>query len=746
MAMCEERIPIFPIRYTIKAKKEGDPERSYTESDLEKGYPKLKHSQYTTRLLREGFVYIYDGSKGDKAGLQLWKVNPEGTFTELTSLTTIPDSDKEKYKTGHTHTFISACAKSTKAYVGFTDTLWTKDKYADIVANKGNIRDNLMRKINVKQWAGTRTQDGTHKGKDTFPVEKIKDILEEYKNKNWKKDLAWSKRNTQLGFAEPDALKGVMSAIASRGQIVVALHDNIGLLEDQKMIIHHYKSFHAIYVQKHHRKKLIADLIDQVYTQNFATGKSITSNEKLDQFISSEITQLRQSYDRHRTYVSPEYMGDRGRRDYKTNLAEQALKDEPKSAVGYRSAVLTNVAKRQAKHVNEAERLRWLNKYNKDVKKLLKKVIEAKNDRCELLKTYTKTGKPTDVGSSFLTYDKDNPISGGAHAQAFANITEGMMADVSVVSGVKNCEHDLFDQWWQKPLADNPQLVNLRLDDNLLVHVIKNKADTSAGIAGGLDGLGGMLAPNFASSEIMHNLVVYTLVKDPKWRGAVLNNIDNMFKDMLKMPSVAHAEELRSILEGNHQKLTGNYRANVKIEKLSPRAYAKRFGVAADLGEEAIERVLNASGGLKGEQSVLTIAHVQDQAKLKDKLENPFGGKISGAVSLLGILLFAFNLKGAISTYSHDDNGENSFNLGSAAFGLGSSINAMAIAIKPVLGTQAYARYVTHYTLTRTLATVGVMRFFGYLGALFEGITQGIRGYKAHSVGDTDAGNYYALA
>ena len=361
MAMCEERIPLYPVRYTV-VEKGGLDAYSYNHADLETGYPELKHSTYTLRLLREGFVYLYDANKGDKKGLQLWKVNPEGDFTELTSLTTIPNGDKKVYKTGKRLPFISACAESTEVYVGFTDTLWTEKVYGDIVANQGNIRDNVMSKINVKQWAGTRTSDGTHKGKNTFPVDRIKENLEEYKN--IKANLAWSGRDTELGFKEPDALKGVMSGIASRGQIVVALYDNIGLVEDQGMLIHKRRKKVGIYAQEQGRKKLVAGLIEDLYKQDFAKSRKIKGGmAEVDTSLQKEINNIK-TQGGHR---------GKGVRDAVARAVENGLSAE--------SYILSKASPLKFRHIDEAERLKFIRDYDKEITRLTKRVIETKNDR-----------------------------------------------------------------------------------------------------------------------------------------------------------------------------------------------------------------------------------------------------------------------------------------------------------------------------------------------------------------------------
>ena len=300
---CELSVPIYPVRYTVKERKPGDAAYAYSEADLESGYEELKHSQYTTRLLREGFVYLYDANKGENKGLRLWKVNKEGSFTELNAkIATLENLDK-LYKTGSTVSFIKASAKSTETYIGYTDTLWTANIYAKIVRDTDNIRQNTMTQINIKKWVDTQPD------KNTFPAAKAGKLVEEYKDSNWKTNLQCSLWETEPMFESCETLDLVMATQPKcKAQIIAALYDNIGLVEDQTMLLHHYRSFYTAYTAKHHRKKLVADLIDQIYTQNYATEKEISGGEAaVKQSIQTDITLKKEYYDKQMHYTSSDY-------------------------------------------------------------------------------------------------------------------------------------------------------------------------------------------------------------------------------------------------------------------------------------------------------------------------------------------------------------------------------------------------------------------------------------------------------
>ena len=732
---CEPRVAIYPVRYTVIERNQVDPNYAYQNAglDLQTGYPTLKHSQYTMRLLTEGFVYLYDETKDS---LLLWKITEQGAFIELIAKTATLENLEKLYKTGDTQQFLWAPKDST-VHIGFTDSLWTNKTYAAISKNTDNIRDKLMTKVNVKSWVVSQ------KNKHCFIPDQLGQLVEEFKDKKWQENLKWSQRETTPAFNTVSAMANAMKSYAPIGQIITALHDNIGMVEDQKMLMKKQNDKLLNYTVEHHRKKIIAELIEQVYTTSYAKEKELSSKAKIEVAVAEDITK------RKKLYASERENFKKGRiPNYRLNYTEKLLRNEPKTNDGYRSEVLANVAKRDKKHINEIERSKFLEQFNMNTIRLSTIHMESKNDRCKLLKSYVNSNRHVDLGSSFLNYDIDNPISGGAHAQAFASCIDGMMADVRKVESISNCEQDLFNEWWRKSKPDNPLLVNLKLDDNLLTYALENKQDTAADLVSiTAEGLDGALRPFFASTVITQNITVYTLTKSPKWNGAVLNNIDEMFKNMTNAPSIENAKELRTILTGQHQKLTGKYKDNVTIKHLSPKDALRHIGKAAKLSDHQVERILNSRGSLKGKDiAAITITHVADEEKLKSGLENPYGGRIGLSISGLVLVMYAVNLKSAIDTMQNDKVLISVPNLASAMLGLGSGINGAIQGMRPILGTQSYNKLIQQSKIIRMFAEKGAIRLFGYGGAIFDGLTYAMRSYSSGTAGNSEAATYYAFS
>lgn len=374
---------------------------------------------------------------------------------------------------------------------------------------------------------------------------------------------------------------------------------------------------------------------------------------------------------------------------------------------------------RYQKHVDNTARDKFLGDYKDDLDRLTGLLFQRKNDRHTWLKDFTSgSTKPTSLASSFLVYDKSNPISGASYAESFTSCMYGMMSEVKKHKGVVDKEKVLFNEWWQMPAPNNPVLLSLKLD-------------TDAAVLG----VGVSLAESFVRNEMFHNISVYSLSAPKKWSGPIITaHFDKVLEDALNMPSPENAKALRKLL-------TDDFKENVTVvaKHLTHREYISKYLKEIGLKELQVEKVYKSTGALaKSEKVVYEIGGVDiSKSGLKASSAMP-------AVTSLSAILYVINLKNAIENFSQDGYDHGVANLLSALFGLGAGVNQIFAVQKLVVRSATFERTVIGRSSTlKFIASKTAGKIFGFGAAIFDGITNLIKARNAWSVGDNDAGNYY---
>lgn len=229
-------LPILPMRYAV-ARNDG----TFTSSakslapeisgpfvdDSISNIPLPQGQNYTLRLLREGYLYVFDEAKS------LWSwyfVTEKGYLIELASLTQRelnaldlnmcqmldgklqpPENIPEFACAANAeHSYPGRCLmikdpeNSTNIYMSFSDSAWTKRLWKEFSSNTNGRRD-TMRKISLSEWKG-----GNVKYADNF--EKIEEYLSESR-------MLWSpiKTDKVLGWGDK-AIAYTKNAIYSLAQ------------------------------------------------------------------------------------------------------------------------------------------------------------------------------------------------------------------------------------------------------------------------------------------------------------------------------------------------------------------------------------------------------------------------------------------------------------------------------------------------------------------------------------------------
>ncbi|MDN7673524.1 T6SS effector BTH_I2691 family protein [Burkholderia oklahomensis] len=171
---CDKKgLPILPLRYAIARKDKGNaPELKApflaVDKKKEQGKDLSKYelpgdlAHYTTRLLRPGYLYVYDEARKEWSA---YVVTKGAYLFQFDPYAKAPPGGWGKVEFSckrEGDAFIARCitvknaAKATKVWLGFSDVAWTKD-----VLDKNSspaYREAHMRSIDVAAWRGEASQ------------------------------------------------------------------------------------------------------------------------------------------------------------------------------------------------------------------------------------------------------------------------------------------------------------------------------------------------------------------------------------------------------------------------------------------------------------------------------------------------------------------------------------------------------------------------------------------------------------
>lgn len=156
---CNKRgLPILPVRYALapveaKAPQLGGAFRM--ESDIPLG----DYAHYTGRLVRNGFVYVYDETRKYWSG---YYATPSGHFTRFDIKRPLPAALKEAEPCSRLgHPEVAGCITVTSpqqagvVWIGFSETQWTPATLAE--HEDAAYRKRHMRAFDVKAWMASQS-------------------------------------------------------------------------------------------------------------------------------------------------------------------------------------------------------------------------------------------------------------------------------------------------------------------------------------------------------------------------------------------------------------------------------------------------------------------------------------------------------------------------------------------------------------------------------------------------------------
>jgi hypothetical protein len=236
----KEGLPLLLTRYAVFPKDAGAPVLSGNLGDGSlQAIPLDSHTQYGLRLLRSGYVYVYDEAQKNDALTKGWSeyfVTTDGFLTKL------PPRSRYICRAGPATEFV--CARSGAAplagvitiekpkeaktvWIGFSDVEWT-----DAVLEKHNdaaYRAKHMTKIAI---SGGKVDPQQH----TAPIEQIDALVPEFTSKtqaiekHLKHLTPWTPFQFNARYMRAEAFKtAVQDARPQGGAAIVALLDPAGI-------------------------------------------------------------------------------------------------------------------------------------------------------------------------------------------------------------------------------------------------------------------------------------------------------------------------------------------------------------------------------------------------------------------------------------------------------------------------------------------------------------------------------------
>lgn len=232
-------LPIMPLRYAVLKKEDPSPALAGDMNMPQLAERPLGDSaRYGVRLLRPGYLYVYDEARSDLKG---YYVNENGTLYNF-------DIDKPVENCDRTFTCtmdheakaslltIPNARKATFVWLTFSDVQWTKDVCKAHKGRRGaDMRERHMFKFDVQAWLSS----GQHANAKS--IKTLKDTAAEYVVHR-KRELDLHQKQQMLGWSTVgyydvkgwmgEMIENAAEAFLPGKGLMLALPDSTGILQD----------------------------------------------------------------------------------------------------------------------------------------------------------------------------------------------------------------------------------------------------------------------------------------------------------------------------------------------------------------------------------------------------------------------------------------------------------------------------------------------------------------------------------
>ena len=234
-------LPILPLRYGVASEGVGAPETNIPKIKLGEGA-----AHYTHRLVRSGYLYVYDLAR------DVWEsyfVTKESYFFRIDINPKVqPIIPAKPFDCAdEAHRAIASCItipnakKATKVWIGFSDVRWTDDVLK--LHNNPAYREKHMRVIDVQ--AGIAGKDAQH----MFAIKEVNDKVADYAMPKRKlaDGFAWSPFGTAGRQGQGEKLIEECEKLKPGKGLAVTISDPTAIAQELAMLMHRN---HSLFINK----------------------------------------------------------------------------------------------------------------------------------------------------------------------------------------------------------------------------------------------------------------------------------------------------------------------------------------------------------------------------------------------------------------------------------------------------------------------------------------------------------------
>ncbi|KGM52653.1 hypothetical protein N799_12900 [Lysobacter arseniciresistens ZS79] len=372
------------------------------------------YAHYTTRLVRDGFVYIFDEARRRLSG---YYATPTGHFTRFDISRPLPPALKEGApcsRNGHPEVAgcitISSPKQASAIWIGYSEVQWTPAVLAK--HEDAGYRERHMRKFDVKAWLAS--QNASHAEK----IACVAECVAEYSPEVEQRRFGFSPAKFHSRSDQAAGLNQASDALLDGMGVVLALDDPSGITQDLAQLMQ--TGVHSFVNRPEYKRKLqVSSAIEQM-RQGIRTQ--------------AELSAIAKAHRQARQAVSPGYGGagfgggaanagmalarmfnDKLDEDL-TNLEERLRNLTPQQL----DQAGDEAWEEYAEKYDETARARWQASFDKKMK-AFDRIFTG-----PLAQAHATWLASQSLTSQFeCNFDPNDPHSGTAYAVAFALCVEG---------------------------------------------------------------------------------------------------------------------------------------------------------------------------------------------------------------------------------------------------------------------------------------------------------------------------------